>query len=68
MTAFAAGIEVASAVATATAEFDPKNPDVVYGEFDFNAELSSLAASFVTIPEDELSQSFPFMGEKVIDE
>ena len=66
--AFAAGIEVASAVATATAEFDPKDPDVVYGEFDFTAELSSIAASFVTIPEEELSQSFSFMGQRVIEE
>ena len=65
MVAYAGPLSVATMTATATAEYDPDDPNVVYGEFEYTAELSSLAESFVDIPAESLSDSFTFMGQKV---
>ena len=66
--AYAAGIMVAEATATATAEFDPDDPNVVYGEFEFSAEVSSLVSSVANVSAEDLNQEFSFMGRKVIAE
>ncbi len=60
LTAFAAGFEAASATATAQAEFDPDDPNVVRGTFSFVSEVTLL-----DYPEGNIDDTFNFTGRKV---
>lgn len=62
LTGFIAGIEGADATATATAEFDPNDPNVVTGTFTFTSRVTLL-----DIPEGNIDDEFSFRGERVVE-
>lgn len=62
LTAFAAGIKAATATASATAEYDPNDPDTVFGTFSFSTHVT-----ITTIPGGNSSDEFPFEGRRVIE-
>ena len=64
LTAFAAGFEAAAVTATATAEFDPDDPNTVHGTFAFTSEVLMFEEMF---PEGNMEDEFPFRGVKVVD-
>ena len=62
LTGLAAGFEAATATATATAEFDPVDPDVVFGTFSFSSEILLFPEMF---PGGNIDDSFPFAGRRL---
>lgn len=62
LSALAAGIEAATATATATAEFDPVDPDVVFGTFSFSSEILLFPEMF---PGGNIDDSFAFAGRRL---
>ncbi len=60
--AYAAGLEAATATATAVAEFDPEDPNIVRGTFSFSSQVLLMADQF---PEGNMEDEFSFMGRKV---
>lgn len=60
LTAFAAGLEAASATASASGTFDPDDPDVMTGTFTFRSRVTLL-----DIPEGNIDDSFTFIGRRV---
>lgn len=62
LTGFAAGLEAATATATAVAEFDPDDPDTVMGTFTFTSRVTLL-----DIPEGNIDDEFSFVGQRVVD-
>ena len=60
VTAFAAGLEAASATASAQAEFDPDDPDTIRGTFTFSSRVTLLS-----IPEGNVDDEFTFIGRRV---
>ena len=64
LTAYAAGLEAARVTASAMAEFDPEDPNVVRGTFAFTSEVLMFAEMF---PEGNMDDEFPFMGQRVVD-
>ena len=64
LTAYAAGFEAAAVTATAMAEFDPEDPNVVRGTFSYTSEVLMFADMF---PQGNMEDEFPFMGQRVID-
>jgi len=68
ITAFATLVgEVASGTMTASGEFDGGDINTVTGTFEFSFVLSSLASSFVTLPEGGTSDSFAFIGRRIVE-
>ncbi len=64
LSAFAAGFEAAAVTATATAEFDPDDPNVVSGTFYFKSEVLLFADMF---PDGNAEDEFAFIGQKVVE-
>ncbi len=62
ITAFAAGLEAASATATAVGEFEGDDINTVRGTFTFSSRVTLL-----NIPEGNMDMSFDFMGTRVVD-
>ncbi|MEK6674481.1 MAG: hypothetical protein AABZ47_02375 [Planctomycetota bacterium] len=61
--AFFAGIEAGAATASATAEFDPDDPDTVRGTFNFSSRVT-----LIDLPDANLDDEFSFMGARLLDE
>jgi len=57
---FAVGLEAANATATAMGEFDPDNPDIMTGTFDFVSTVTLL-----DIPEGNQNLSINFLGRRL---
>jgi hypothetical protein len=64
LTAFAAGFEAATATATAMAEFDEVDPDIVHGTFSFTSQVLLFAEMF---PQGNIDDEFSFVGRRVIE-
>ncbi len=62
LTALAAGFEAAKATATATAEFDPVDSELVYGTFTSTSEILLFPELF---PDGNIDDSFPFVGRRL---
>lgn len=62
MTAWYGPIVVGEATATATATFDPDDPNTMTGTFAFTTELT-----FFEIPEAEIDEEFFFVAHKVVE-
>lgn len=60
LTAFAAGLEAATATATASGTFDADDPDTMRGTFTFSSRVTLL-----DIPEGNIDDSFTFVGRRV---
>ena len=58
----AAGFEAAKATATATAEFDPDDADLIYGTFSFTSEVLLFADLF---PDGNINDEFDFVGRRL---
>ncbi len=68
ITAFAAIVgDVANADMSASGTFDGDDINTVTGTFEFSFVLSSLASSFVDVPEGSDADSFGFIGHRVVD-
>lgn len=60
VTAFAAGIQAASATASAQGEFQNDDINTVHGTFEFSSRVTLL-----DIPEGNIDMSFEFIGQRV---
>jgi hypothetical protein len=60
LTAFAAGIQAANGTATATASYDPNDPDTVVGTFTFSTRVT-----IASIPDANIDDEFAFVGHRV---
>lgn len=60
--------EVAAATATATAEFDPDDPNIVRGTFTFSVVFADVVSLLpFPIPEGGLDDEFSFEGRRVVE-
>ena len=64
LSAYAAGFEAATATATAMAEFDDSDPNIVRGTFSFTSQVLLFAEMF---PQGNMDDEFLFVGRRVID-
>jgi hypothetical protein len=60
LTAFAAGIQAANGTATASATYDPNDPDTVVGTFTFSTRVT-----IASIPDANMDDEFAFVGHRV---
>lgn len=58
--AFAAGLEAATATASATATYDAADPNVIRGTFRFKSEVTLLS-----VPDANVDDEFSFLGRRV---
>ena len=63
LTAFAAGLEAANATASALGEFDPDDPNLMRGLFEFSSRVTLL-----DYPEGNQDVQFSFLGRRVTGE
>lgn len=61
---YAAGLEAATANATATAVFEDDDPDTVRGDFSFSSQILLFPELF---PQGNLNQELPFIGRRVVE-
>lgn len=62
LSAFFSGVKVASGTATATATFDPNDPDTVFGTFTFSTRVT-----ISSVPGGNVDDEFEFIGRRVIE-
>jgi hypothetical protein len=60
LTAFAAGIQAAKGTATASATYDPDDPDTVVGTFTFSTRVT-----IASIPDANMDDEFAFVGHRL---
>lgn len=63
LTAFAAGFQAATATVSASAEFDPDDPNTVRGTFIFSSRVT-----LISIPGGNQDDTFSFEGRRVIEQ